>query len=74
MKRPLNQKLLALCAALLALQRDPAAAAAMATRARARVQPFTYRARAAAILALAREVTDPSPLPAGSDPPLMRRG
>jgi glycosyltransferase involved in cell wall biosynthesis len=46
----------ALCAALLGLQRDPAAATAMATRARARVQPFTYRARAAAILALAREL------------------
>jgi glycosyltransferase involved in cell wall biosynthesis len=45
----------ALCAALLAVQRDPAAAA-MADRARARVQPFTYRARAAAILALAREL------------------
>ena len=43
----------ALCAALLALHRDPAAAAAQAARARTRVQPFTYRARAATILALA---------------------
>lgn len=49
----------ALRAALVTLQRDPAAADAMAARARARVQPFTYRARAAAILALARSLDEP---------------
>ncbi len=46
----------ALCAAFLALHRDPASAAVLAERARVRVQPFTYRARAATILALAREL------------------